>query len=374
MQGTAQGYFMFELTHSPAFLGYVAFAAGLPTWVFMMYGGVIADRMSRQKLLIITQAAMMILALTLSALTFTKLVQPWHIIVLAFGLGVANAFDAPARQAFVREMVPREDMTNAIALNGAMFNLAAAVGPAIAGITYSLFGPAYCFLFNGISFIAVIAALAAMKLSQEFQEKHTLSFLSEIKEGVIYTWSQSVILILILIIGLMSLFGISFITLIPAWAVEVLHGDARTAGYLQGARGAGALLGALSIATLGSFQFKGKLLSFGTMLFPVTVVIFSFIRWEPLSFVILFAVGIAQMMIMNLANALVQEQVSDRFRGRVMSIYGLTFFGMMPFGGLLVGTSAEFIGAPTTILLCSIVLLTFSIILQIARPKIRQLT
>jgi MFS family permease len=159
MQTTAQGFLVFELTHSPEYLGYVGFAAGIPTWLFTLYGGVIADRVPRRTLLTVTQTSMMVLAFILAGLVFSHLVQPWHILALAFLLGVANSFDAPARQAFVGEMVAREDLTNAIALNATMFHMATAVGPAVAGFTYALFGPGWCFTLNGLSFIAVIAAL-----------------------------------------------------------------------------------------------------------------------------------------------------------------------------------------------------------------------
>ena len=164
MQTTAQGFLVYELTKSPAYLGYVGFAAGLPVWIFMLYAGVVADRMSRRKLLIICQTSMMILAFVLAFLAFTGWVEPWHIIVLASLLGIANAFDAPARQSFVLEMVDREDLSNAIALNGTMFNAATAVGPAAGGIAYAVFGPGWCFAINGLTFVAVIYALYRMDL------------------------------------------------------------------------------------------------------------------------------------------------------------------------------------------------------------------
>jgi len=181
MQSTAQGFLVFQLTHSPAYLGYVGFAAGLPSWLFMLYAGVIADRMSRRTLLVITQTCMMVLAFIIAGLTFLGLVQPWHILVLALILGVANAFDAPARMAFVLEMVEREDLTNAIALNSAMFNSALVVGPAVAGITYAAFGPAWCFTINGFSFIAVIAALLAMRLRPQVVARRRASALTDLK-------------------------------------------------------------------------------------------------------------------------------------------------------------------------------------------------
>jgi len=162
MQSTAQGYLVFELTNSPAYLGYVGFAAGLPAWLFTLFGGVVADRMPRKKLLLITQTSMMLLAIILASLTYFRLVKPWHIVVLAFFLGIANAFDAPARQAFVTELVDRKDLTNALALNSTMFNTTTVLGPAFAGLTYALFGPAMCFTINAISFLAVIGALTLM--------------------------------------------------------------------------------------------------------------------------------------------------------------------------------------------------------------------
>jgi len=164
MQFTAQGFLIFQLTHSPAFLGYVGFASGAPVWLFTLFGGIASDRMPRRNLLLMTQTTMMILAFVLAALTFLGHIQPWHVVLLAFGLGVANAFDAPARHAFVVELVDREDLGNAIALNSTMFNLATAIGPAVAGVTYAAFGPGWCFTINGISFVAVIAALLAMRL------------------------------------------------------------------------------------------------------------------------------------------------------------------------------------------------------------------
>ncbi len=190
MQMMAQSYLVFELTKSPAFLGYISFAFGLPSWIFMLYGGVISDRMSRRKLMLIAQSTMMLLAFVLTWLTFSGLVQPWHIIVLAFLLGVANAFDAPARQAIIFELVDKKDITNAVALNSTLFNLSAVAGPAAAGVIYMTFGPGWCFAVNGISYLAVIAALMLMKLeSRAVPPKHS-STLSALKEGIKYTFSD----------------------------------------------------------------------------------------------------------------------------------------------------------------------------------------
>jgi MFS family permease len=373
MQMTAQGFLVFELTHSPAYLGYVGFSAGIPTWLFMLYGGVIADRMPRRTLLIITQTGMMVLAFILATLAFLHLVQAWHIILLAFGLGVANAFDAPARQSFVLEMVEREDLTNAIALNSTMFNSATAVGPAVSGVTYALFGPAWCFMINGLSFIAVITALLLMKLKSQPSPVRQTSIRADLKEGIDYVMSHPMVRTLIFLVGVVCLFGISFATLLPAWAVTILGGDARTNGLLQSARGTGALFSALFIASLGRFKFKGKLLTFGTFAFPALLLIFSFVRWLPLSLFMLIGVGAATILIMNLANALVQILVPDSLRGRVMGIYALTFFGFMPIGALWTGAVAQHIGAPNTIILTSLISLAFASLVWTMVPKLRAL-
>jgi MFS family permease len=373
MQATAQGYLVFQLTHSPAYLGYVGFAAGLPSWLFMLYGGVVADRMSRRTLLVITQTGMMVLAFILAALTFSGLVQPWHIVLLALGLGLANAFDAPARQAFVLEMVEREDLTNAIALNSTMFNSATAVGPAAAGVTYALFGPAWCFTINGLSFMAVISALLLMKLKPLAVPAHRTSTLADLKEGLRYVASQPPIRMLIGLVAMISLFSMSFVTLIPAWAVTVLGGNATTNGLLQSARGVGALSSALLIASLGRFKFKGKLLTVGTFAFPTMLLVFALVRWLPLSLLVLVGVGMALILILNLANALVQTLVPDPLRGRVMGIYSLTFLGLMPIGALLAGAVAEHIGEPVTVVLSSLISLGFAALLWVFAPKLRAL-
>jgi MFS family permease len=374
MQITAQGYLVFQLTRSPAFLGYVGFAAGAPTWLFMLYGGVIADRLPRRTLLIYTQTAMMCLALVLSALTFTGLVRPWHIIILASLVGVAMAFDVPARQAFVLELVTRKDMANAIALNSTMFNSATAVGPAVAGVVYALFGPAWCFLINGVSFIAIIIALLLMRIELEPKKDRRVSTLAELREGVKYALHEPMIRTVIMVVGATSLFGFSFATLIPAWAVKILGGDATTNGYLQSARGVGALLSALLIATLSHYEIKGKLLTVGTFVFPALLFLFSFARWLPLSLLLMLGVGAALIQVMNLANALVQTLVPDRLRGRVMGVYGLTFFGLMPLGALWIGTMAERVGEPAAVVIGAALSLAVAALVFVRVPGLRRLS
>jgi len=373
MQTTAQGYLVFQLTNSPSYLGYVAFASGVPTWLFMLYGGVIADRMSRRTLMIITQTAMLVLAFILALLTFTGRVQPWHIVVLAFLLGIANAFDAPARQAFVLEMVEREDLTNAIALNATMFNAATAVGPAVAGITYAVFGPAWCFTLNGLSFIAVIVALLMMRIEPQAAPARRSSAAGELIAGLRYAVAHPIIRLLIGLIGLISLFGLSFATLLPAWAVTVLRGDATTLGWLQSGRGLGALIGALYLASLGRIKFKGRLLMIGVVLFPIMLAGFALVRWLPLALLFLVLVGATMILAMNLANAIVQTLVSDELRGRVMGIYSLVFFGFMPIGGLLAGAVADSIGEQPTVILSAAILLGVAALVWALLPQVRKL-
>jgi MFS family permease len=373
MQITALGFLVYELTKSPAYLGLVGFAAGLPTWLFMLYAGVVADRVPRRRMLIITQTALVVLAFLLAGLTFGNLVEPWHILVLAFGMGVANAFDAPARQAFVLEMVEPEDVSNAIALNSAMFNSAIALGPAVAGVTYALVGPGWCFTFNGISFIAVIIALALMKLRPFIPKTNMNSFLQDFKEGLRYVGSHGMIRTIIVTVGAVTLFGFAFATLMPAWAVEVLGGDSTTNGFLLSARGVGALIGSLLIASLGRFKFRGRLLTLGTLVFPVFVILFAFVRWLPLSLLILVAAGMSNILIYNLCNSLVQSFSPIELRGRVMSIYSFVFFGLMPVAALWIGGAAEKFGEPAAVITGGFVTLLFTLAVFFFVPKLRRL-
>ncbi|OGO33811.1 MAG: MFS transporter [Chloroflexi bacterium RBG_16_57_11] len=374
MQITAQGFLIYELTRSPAYLGYVTFAAGLPSWLFMLVGGVAADRISRRTLMVITQTSMMILAFILAGLTFTGLVQPWHIILLAFLLGIANAFDAPARLALAPELVDKPDLTNAIALNATMFNTATVLGPTIGGLIYAAFGPGWCFMINGFSFIAVIVALLLMDLPKSSKpDRRRPSAFTEIRQGFAYTFAKPVILALMGIVLMTTTFGFSFVPLLPAWSVDVLGGDVRTNGLLYSAQGLGALIGALGIASLGRFNFRGKLLSAGTIFFPILLIIFSLLRWLPLSLLTLAGVGAALVLVMNLANSLVQTSTEDELRGRVSSIYTLTFFGFMPLGALLMSQIAENTSEPLALQIGGFVLLAFAGFLWIFFPQVRKL-
>lgn len=341
MQNTAQSYLAFEITKSPAFLGYVAFAYGLPTWIFMLFAGALVDRVSKRKVLIWAQCVMMALAFIMAGLTYLKWLQPWHILVLSGLLGVANSFDAPARQALASELVDRKDLTNALALNGALFNLGSTVGPALAGIAYVLYGPVLCFGINGVSFIAVIIALSKMNLSPPTLTKTHAPLVMQLKEGVTYVMGHRVIGVMVFFAATMALFGISVVTIFPAWAVNQLSGDARVAGYLQAGRGIGAVAGAFGVAYFSAGMTRGRVVTFGAFLLPLALVGFAFASWLPLSLLCVAVVGFSQIMILNISNSLIHSEVEDRLRGRVSSIFALTFFGLMPIGGLIMGVFAE---------------------------------
>ena len=370
-QSAALGYLIYQLTKSPAYLGYVSFAGGLPTWIFTLYAGAIADRVSRRTLMVITQSGMMVVAIILAILTFTNLIQWWQILILSFLMGVCNAFDAPARQAFVLEMVDREDMTNAIALNSTMFNLAVVVGPALGGLIYAWVGPGWCFTINAISFIAVIIALLLMKLKPFVPVKTDRSALGDVKEGLKYVANHPSVRMLISNLFIITLFGLGIATLIPAWAVEVLGGGAATNGFLMAARGLGSLIGALTLAALGHIRFRGKIWTINSLLLPIAMIIFAYMRWLVPSLLAMAAMGFTFMMIVNLSNSMVQIRIADEMRGRVMGVFTFFFFGAMPLGSLISGWAADSIGESLTVVISAMILLVFALWVYWRQPAFR---
>lgn len=370
MQATALAYFIYELTHSPAFLGYVGFASGIPAWIFTFYAGAVADRFERRKILIFTQSGMMFLSVLLAVLTFTNFIVPTHIIIISVFLGVMNAFDAPTRHAFVNELVGKDDLVNAIALNSTMFHTATSIGPAFGGIIYALFGPAWCFTVNAISFSAVILSLSKMKFDYLPKVKPNNSIRFEIIDGFKYLFTQKDMLVFILITTMTSLFGTGLVTLFPAWAVQILHGDSTTNGFLQSARGIGAVVFALILATINKYTSRGKLLSFTTLSFPLVLILFSFNRSLIISLLLLLFVGGFMISIYNLSNGLIQTKVSEKFRGRIMGIYSFSFLAFMPIGSLIIGVTAELFGTPLAILINSVILLAIFIGLKLYYPKL----
>ena len=370
-QTTAQGYLIYELTRSPQFLGYASFANGLPSWLFTLYAGAIADRVPRRTLMVITQSSMLVLAFVLAGLTFTHSIQWWHIIILTFLLGISNAFDAPARQAFVLEMVDREDMTNAIALNSTMFNSALVLGPAFGGLVYAWVGPGWCFTINGISFIAVIIALLLMRLKPFVPVPSNGNTFGDVRDGMKYVFANPAVRRLITNLFIFTIFGFGFVTLLPAWAVEVLGGDATTNGFLQAARGFGSLIGALTIAAMGRFKFSGKLWTINSFVLPIMMVVFAYMHSLVPSLVAIACGGFSTMMVLNITNAMVQNRIADEMRGRVMGIYTFFFFGAFPLSSLIAGWAAQRIGEALTVIISAIILMAFAVWVFWRQPGLR---
>ena len=374
MQSVAQGWLVYQLTGSKLALGAISFAGSIPTLFLMLPAGVLADRFPKRKLLLMTQTAMMLCAFALAALAASGVLQVWHIGVLAFGLGVANSFDAPARQSLAVEMVEdRRDMMNAIAMNSTMFNLARIAGPAIGGVVLAHLGAVWCFALNGLSFLAVLVALWRMRLPQVALAPQNEPFAAQIVTGLRYIWGSTPIRTIIALVGVSSLFGLSYATLMPAYVVDVLHVGEAGLGSLSAAVGVGALIGSLAVASLGSFRRKGLLLAAGSLIFPLALLSFAQTRYLPLSLACLAVVGFGFVMQNATSNTLVQSIVPDDLRGRVMGAYTLTFFGTTPFGALLAGTLAQALGPALAVVLSAGVTLAFAVGVLLATPVLRRL-
>ena len=375
MQASVQAYLIYDLTGSTDYLGYIGVAGGLPSWFFTLFAGVVADRMPRRKLLMITQFYMMVLAFILTGLTFSGWIRPWHLLVLAFLLGIGNAFDAPARLAFITDMVEdRSDLTNAIALNGTMFTAATIVGPAVGGLVYGWAGPGWCFLVNAFSFIAVIFALMLMKNLRNPPPRTSRSLpLQDLKAALQYTFNHKIIRQVVMNMGVVSITILGTVALLPAWAVQVLGGDETTNGFLVSARGVGSLISALVLAGMGRAQRRGLLYTAAALSMPFLLWIFSLQTALPLSLLAMAALGFVFLMHNNSANVLVQKEVDDAMRGRVMSIYTLVFFGGQPIGALFSGKLAGAIGAPHTVQVLVVVLLLYMVWAAWHTPELRKL-
>lgn len=342
MQNVAQAWLVYQLTNSPFYLGVVSFASAVPVLVLSLWAGVIIDRVPKRDLLIWTQTSQMVLAFILSADVFIGWVQPWHIVVLAFLLGVATAFDAPARQAFVVEMIDeRQDLQNAIALNSAIFQVARIIGPTIAGITLALIGSAWCFFLNGATFLAVIYGLWLMRVEPIIGTRTTASPMTLVRQGLGYIRHNQVVLTLLGMVAVANVFAFGFSTLMPAFADSVLHSGPEGLGLLSAAVGVGALIGALAVASLGNFKRKGLLLTLGNLFFPAMVLFFALSQSLSLSMLVLVGAGLGFMVQNAMTNTLIQLAVPDDLRGRVMSIYMLVFQGFFPIGSLMAGAIAQ---------------------------------
>ena len=372
MQHVAQAWLVYRLTGSTLLLGTVGFAGQIPVLLLSTLGGAVADRHSRHRVVVATQACSMLLAFVLAGLTLSGHVRIWHIITLAALLGSINAFDIPARQAFIVQMVGKEDMSNAIALNSSMFNAARVIGPAVAGVLVAAIGEGWCFLVNGVSFLAVIAGLLMMRLRAEAPHPSEGSALAHMLEGFRFARNTMPVRALLMLLGLLSLIGMPYAVLMPIFADRILHGGARGLGMLMGAAGIGAVLGALTVAARTGVKGLSRLVGWASVGFGVSLALFAFSRWFWLSFLLLIPVGYSQMLQLACSNTLIQTMVPDRLRGRVMAIYSMMFMGMAPFGALLAGALADRLGAPLTVAAGGMVCLGGAFLYRMHLPAIRK--
>jgi MFS family permease len=376
MQRIALGWLVYRLTNSAFLLGAVGFCGQIPGFLLAPFAGVLADRWNRKKILLVTQTLSMIQALLLSSLVLTGTIEIWEIIVLSLFLGTINSFDIPTRQSFMVEMVEeKRDLSNAIALNSSIVNSARLLGPSIAGLLIGAVGEGPCFLLNGISYLAVIAALLKMRVKPNHSRPQHSRVWAGLKEGVAYVFGFSPIRAVLMLLGLVSLMGMPYTVLMPVFARDSLHGGPYVLGFLMGASGVGALGGAVYLASRKSVLGLGRMLPVASSLFGIGLAVFSHSRILVLSLALMLAVGFGMIVEMAASNTVLQTIVDDDKRGRVMSFYAMAFMGMVPFGSLLSGFVASKIGAPNALLIgglaCVAGAVTFALNLRALREQVR---
>src|SRR5437763_983921 len=353
MQTTAQQWLVYELTHSAVLLGVFGFASQVPLLFLSSLGGYIGDHYNRHRGVITTQTASMVLAFVLAALTLMGKIQGWHgawvIVVIAFMLGVVNSFDVPIRQAFLVQMVGKDDLPNAIALNSSIFNSARVVGPAIGAFTVAWVGEGWCFFLNGVSFIAVIVALLMMKIERMQTMPSQERPLRSLVQGFRFAMSDFPVRSALSLLSVLSLFGLQYSVFMPIYAMDILKGDIKIQGYLMSAAGVGAVLGALHFAARTDYKGLARWIATTSTTCAIGLLIFSGAKVFWLCVVVLFVVGFAATSQMAATNTLIQNRVPDELRSRVMAVYATMFMGVQPIGALLAGGVAKHIGAPHTL-------------------------
>ena len=374
VQLIAMSWLVYRLTNSAFLLGMAGFLGMIPTFLLAPFTGVLTDRWDCRRIILITQTLSMAQALVLAVLDLTGFIGVWHLFVLILILGLVNAFDAPARQTFVVEMVEkREDLANAIALNSFMFNGARLVGPSIGGIVISILGEGMCFLLNGLSFLGVIAALLAMKMIPKNKGAQGTQVWQGLKEGFHYTFGFAPIRYILLLLGLASLMGMPYTVLMPIFAKDILHGGPQTLGFLMAASGTGAVAAAIYLASRKSVLGLGRLIPVASSIFGIGLIGFSLVRVLWLSFLLLMITGFGMMAQMASSNTVLQTMVDDDKRGRVMSFFMMSLMGMTPFGNLLGGVLASKIGAPSTLIIGGISCIVGSFLFTKKLPLIRKM-
>ncbi len=351
MQKTAISWVVYSLTHSKVMLGVTLFATMFPSFLLSFVGGVISDRYNKYKVLLTTQVLSMLQAVALALLIYFKHYNIWEIIVLGVVLGIINAFDVPARQSLVYEMVSdKKDLPNALALNSSMVNLSRLIGPGIAGIAIERFGEGVCFGLNAFSFVAVIISLLLMKLPPYISTKHTKNILGELNEGFVYIKQTPAISSVLLMLALISLLVLPFSTLIPVYAKDIFHGSASTFGVIDSAIGLGAFAGAIFLASLKTGTNLRWILMCNTFVFGAGLILFSHTPDYLLALIFVTLAAFGMMSQITISNTLIQTTVAPAMRGRVISFYAMAFFGMQPIGGLIIGTVSQYIGVQNTVL------------------------
>ena len=374
MQSIAQAWLVYQISHSEFALGLVGFAGAIPFLFISPFGGVVVDRVPKRTLLVITQTVMMVLAFVLAVLYFLNLVQVWHIVLLAALLGVANSFDAPARQAFVVDLVGHENLTNGIAMNSIMFNGARVVGPALGGLLLAAVGAGWCFFFNGVSFLAVIGSLIAMRITPAAPKPALgASAWQQLKEGISYAARRSDILSLLLLAAVFSTFGFAYSALLPAFVDKIFHAGANGFGFLNAAVGLGAITGAFLVAQYVDRSRRGTWIIIANLCFSTLLFLFAFNTHFPLALAIGYGMGVCFMTHNTNVNSLLQTRVDDNMRGRVLSLYTLSFFGLAPFGSLLAGAVAQAWTLSGAVALMASITLAGSIIIFLTNPSLRKL-
>jgi MFS family permease len=374
MTRIATAWLVYRFTHSAFLLGLVSFASQIPILVLGPFAGVWVDRLNRHKVLVVTQVLSMLQSFALAALALGKVITVDEVILLNLFQGAINAFDMPARQAFVIQMVENpEDLGNAIALNSSLVNAARLVGPSIAGLIIAAVGEGYCFLIDGFSYIAVIASLLAMVVATRTAERKHESVLLELKEGLNYVIGFQPIRSILLLLALISLIGMPYTTLMPIFAGTILHGGAHTLGFLMGAVGVGALLGAVALAARRTVLGLGRVIPITAAGFGASLIAFSASHQLWLSLVLLLVTGYCFMQQMASSNTILQTIVDDSKRGRVMSFYGIAFQGVAPFGSLVAGAVASRIGAPFTLMIGGAICIVGAAVFGVQLPALRHL-
>ncbi|MFA4842247.1 MAG: MFS transporter [Candidatus Omnitrophota bacterium] len=373
IQTVAQSWLIFQLTNSAFLLGLVGFLGSIPVFLLSLFGGVAADRINKRNILILTQVAFMLLAFILAVLTQLNLITPRQIMLIAVFNGIVMAFDAPSRQAVVAELVGKEHLLNAIALNALAFNSSRVIGPALAGILIASIGMSGCFYVNAVSFLAMLSALVLIRPNLRLKANNCGSAVGDLKEGLQHIRKSRLILALIMMVGVASLFGISYTILMPIFAHDILHVGVKGLGVLMSSAGAGAVIAALILARLGEFKRRGRLLISSSIVFSLSLICFGVSKTYLFSIVTIMFIGGSSVLAMALINTLLQTTASDEFRGRVMSVFMFTFAGFMPFGNLIAGTFSQTLGAGTTVMLSGVVCVVSFLAINARFPEIRNL-